>query len=295
MKCTMAVICACTLLGWAAGARAAALATVVSVKGAVQVTHKGRSRPAEVGLGLEAGDTVITKKAGTVWLVHRSGRLEKVGPGRRLALADKAAPERGRLASLLRGLGLFGAPETGKLGNVGGGIRPGRQQTFFVRSPRQSHVRYPVGAIRWTPHPKTAHYQVRVASVDKDLVTRRTSEPRLDLGELAAKLPRGKLCFLTVEARSKRNKVLAKDQTTFTVASEQAQQELDKTVGELRQGFAEERFGARLVLAELYLRKAFYADALELFQELHQQMPKNPWLARRVKATRQAMGLPPEK
>jgi len=115
MRCTTAVICACALLGWAAEARAAALATVVSVKGSVQVMHKGRSRPAEVGVALEAGDTVTTRKGATVWLVHRSGRLEKVGPGQRVSLAAKPAPERGRLASLLRGLGLFGTPETAQL------------------------------------------------------------------------------------------------------------------------------------------------------------------------------------
>ena len=281
------------LLARPATAGGAPLATVVNASGDVRVARAGKRLPAEVGLALQTGDVIATKEKSSAWLVYRSGRVHKLGPNKRETLREQGdkKPARGKVASILHRLGLFGSPETGRLGNLGGGIRPGRQQQFFILAPRRSYVRHPIPAIRWTPVKKASLYRVKVASIGKDLLSREVKQPALDLDASATKLPRGQLYFVTVEARSG-DRVLASDQTTFTVASDQAQADLDRIAGELKQGFAQDDFSYRLVLAELYLRKTFYAEALTTLHELHRKRPKSAWLKQRIDSLNRIVGLP---
>lgn len=271
------------------------LATIVNCRGKVTVMGRGGKRAAAVGMNVGAGDEVTTGADGWAWLVHQKGALERLGPGKTVRLG-KSAPRRkpGRIAALLQKLGLFAKAEQGQLGNKGGGVRPAGEQRFFVVSPRRSYVDSQTPTLRWTPMPGAAAYRVTLAALAKDLMVQRVKATELVLGSKTQPLRRGELHFLTVEALSKAGGVVAHDRTTFTVASKDTAEELQRLAEELRGAFAADGPTARLMVAELYLKKTFYAEALDLFEGLARQPSATPWVHARVATIRELVGLPPE-
>lgn len=281
--------------GRAAARPSAAVATVVNCRGKAELRSGTERRPVRVGRRIRPGDVLRTSKRAVVWVAYRDGQLRKIGPGSRIAFrtARRKTKKRGLFASLLSKIGLFDEPSA-QLGNSGGGIRPGRRPRLQILRPRRSYVLSDRPQLRWNAVRGASSYRVKVASISEDVLRQRSEKPALSLSKREGALTRGRLYFLTVTAVDAAGRVIGRDQTTFTVAPKSTYEELEKMRATLHARLGDEdRFSYELLLAELYLRKTFFADALAAFSRLNKRRPGIPLLSKRIARIHRLTGVRP--
>ena len=255
------------------------LAIVVSTQGeGIRVKRYSQNdleSPIKIGMKLFDKDTVITPPASTCSIMFNTGNLVKVSANSRLTV-NMRPMDANTLTSISRKLAeafFTEDPQEDNLQAVGGMRSTGKDAPRLL-FPKESTIANNRPAFQWSLMPGAKKYVVTLTSVEDNLWTRETDQPRLEYPSDLPPLAPGISYFWQVDVVYKDTR-RSSEPGSFDIAGKDVLEEIEN----IRKSLASENLQEEMhvILAKAYQRHNMLHEAIEECRKTMELNPKSSY------------------